>query len=62
MSDKTILVLDTGIFKHDTVLDAALKELPNSTRIELINTPDMTSSDWDKIMMEILSADQIVTI
>ena len=59
---KKIITLHTGLFDVDPVVAGANQVLPQSKSIDLQKIDLLIAEDWDAIMLEILGADQIVTI
>ncbi len=62
MSNRSYLILKTGLLPSDPIIDAAKNKLPNAKIIDLKNAAKFTPDGWDKVMQEILAADHIFTI
>lgn len=58
-----ILQLDTGLFPDAQTVIAALRQMPSTHRVEVVNLRrrDLGESDWDEALQRILAADRIIT-
>lgn len=58
-----ILVLDTGLFSEQGVLEDALEQLGPDHEISRHDAnAELTDDDWDHVVQAIVSADRIITL
>lgn len=59
-----ILQLNTGLFPDAQTVAAALRQMAQTDRVDVIDITrrDMRESDWDTALEAILAADRIISI
>ena len=58
-----IVVLKTDLFPEKAVLEASLEQLGSDHEISRYDTnAELSDSDWDSVVQEIVSADRILTL
>ena len=62
MSEKTTLIVKTGLFAQDKILDQSLAELSNTLKIDISRWASNSNSDWDGVIDAMMKAEKIVTI
>jgi hypothetical protein len=58
-----IIQLDTGLFPDAQTVVAALRQMPATHQVEVIDLRrrDLEEGDWDEALRRILAADRIIT-
>jgi len=59
-----IVQLNTGLFPDAQTVEAALRRMAETHRVEVVDLArrDMQETDWDAAIQAILAADRIVSI
>lgn len=63
-ANMNIAQLNTGLFPDAQTVDAALRQMAETHRVDVIDISrrDMRESDWDAAMQTILAADRVISI
>lgn len=59
-----IVQLNTGLFPDAQTVDAALRQMAETHRVDVVDISrrDIRESDWDVVMQMILAADRVISI
>lgn len=59
----TIVHLDTGLFPDAQTVNAALRQMTETFRVDVVDLRqrEKKDADWDEVMQKILAADRVIT-